>query len=211
MEFLKKYFPIISISLFVLLIGLFIFKMFYSKSEFVASAINNDITAIALSLEKIDRECSILSFEHNKNFVDFLNVKAFSGSRVGSMNLAYSDKWDGPYLKSNPTIKSKFYVIVKAEDGLFVVPGNGVKLPNKLVIGKDFEITEKSLVGKMIQEGGKLFFKGKQLGKQLKFKVGDWPRPEKEENKRLEEISKTLKEFNDSMPFTKNEDQDLRA
>src|ERR1700722_2138781 len=39
--------------------------------------------------KKIDESCGIIGFDHQKNYIDFLNVKAFSGSKIGPMNLKY--------------------------------------------------------------------------------------------------------------------------
>ena len=208
-SFIKRFFPVISSTLFILLIVLFMLRIIYTKPKFVSVAINEDVSIIVLALEKIDKDCSILSFEHEHNFVDFLNVKSFSGSRVGSINLAYPQNWKGPYLKNNPTIQEKFYEVIKIKDELFVVPGKGIKLPNDLVIGKGIKFDKTINIEKMLKKGGNLNFKGKALGAKLGFTIGDYPRPKEESDKRLKEISKILKEFNEAMPFAFNKEHEL--
>ena len=66
-------------------------------------------------------------------------VKSFEGSEVGSLNLAYPKKWQGPYLGDNPTFQGKAYQIIRTKNGYFVTPGDGIMLPNGLVIGRDFK------------------------------------------------------------------------
>ena len=210
-DFFKRYFPIISSTLFGLLILLFVLRMIYTKPVYVATVINDDVTIIAAALEKIDQDCSILSFEHDRNFVDFLNVKSFSGSRVGSINLAYPNNWKGPYIPNNPTMQEKFYEIVLAKGGLYVIPGVGVKLPNGKEMGVDIKVTAKTDMDKLLKDGGDLYFKAKKLAAPLVFLVGDWEQPREEKLKRMRELGDMLKRFNEAMPFVKNKDEDLRA
>jgi hypothetical protein len=66
-----------------------------------------------------------------------LNVKEFSGAEVGPMNLAYPERWEGPYLEDNPTMQEKEYLIVRTKRGYFITPGEGVILPNGKDVGKD--------------------------------------------------------------------------
>jgi len=112
-------------------------------------------------------------------------------------------------LRNNPTVQEKFYEVVKAKDGLFVIPGVGVKLPNGKTIGKEIKIDENVNVSPMLNDGGFLTFENQKLGAQLKFKIGDWNKPVKIQNKKMENISNLLKEFNEAMPFTENEKKDL--
>lgn len=94
--------------------------------------------------DEIDRTCRIVDFDHEKNFVDFLNVGSFSGSEVGSMNLMYPKKWNGPYLETNLTVQEKPYMIVKTYRGWYIMPADGVRLGNGKTIGKDLAITHKT-------------------------------------------------------------------
>jgi hypothetical protein len=210
-NFFKRYFPVISSTLFGALILLFVLRMVYTKPNYIATVISDDVTIIAAAFEKIDQDCSILSFEHERNFVDFFNVKSFAGSRVGPINLAYPNNWKGPYLESNPTMQEKFYEVVLSKGGLVVVPGEGVKLPNGKVVGKDIKITPKTDLEPMIKEGGSLCYGGKRLASPLNFLIGDWEQPREEKLKRMKELGDMLKRFNEAMPFAKNKDKDLRA
>ena len=203
-EHVKKYFPIFSTTLLTLLVLFFILRVFHNKPYFTAAIIQDNIRSIVGSLRKIDDDCNILSIENEKNYVDFLTVEKFTSSEVGPLNLAYPKNWQGPYLKNNPTLQEKLYEIVKTKDGIFVIPGNGVKLPNGLTVGKDFKIMYQSDISKMLKMGGKLNYNGKPLATKLEFKIGDWGN-QKEKQKRTREISSIDEEFNEAMPFTQNE------
>ena len=200
----QKYFPIFSATLLSLLVLFFVLRVFHSRPYFATAIIASDIKSIVNTLNKIDNDCSILGIENERNYVDFLTVKDFVGSEVGSLNLAYPKKWKGPYLHDNPTMQGKLYEIIKTKDGVFIVPGKGVKLPNGFKVGKDFQITYNSPMFEMIEKNGRLNYKGMALAAQLKFTIGDWER-EKMTPHEMEEINSALEEFNSAMPFTYNQ------
>ncbi len=203
----RKFFPLLSMTLLALLVLFFLLRVYKNKPYFVTSVISDDIGMIVDSLNRIDKECSILSIEHERNYVDFLTVAKFVGSEIGCLNLAFPDKWQGPYIEDNPTMRGKLYEIVKTKEGIFVVPGLGVKLPNGLRVGKDFEITFDSSIKEMLQDGGSLNYKGQALATELKFEIGDWGK-EEVIIKRIESFNDAIKEFNEAMPFTKNDDSE---
>lgn len=103
--------------------------------------------------KKIDEQCGIIDFEHQRNYIDFLTVESFVGSEIGSMNLRYPQHWQGPYLDDNPTIQEKYYEIRSTHKGYFIVPGEGVELTNGKVIGKDIIFTKDSDIEEFIKEG----------------------------------------------------------
>ncbi|MCK5632726.1 hypothetical protein KAH94_03190, partial [bacterium] len=102
-----------------------------------------------------------------KNPINFLNIEKFVGSEVGSMNLAYPKQWEGPYLNDNPTIQEKEYMVVRTKKGYFITPGQGVRLGNGKVIGKDIIIDENSEIFSMMQDETTLQFEGKSLAAPL--------------------------------------------
>ena len=203
-----KYFPLVSVVTFGLIILMFVLRFLYTRPQIVASLVENDIGIISLAIEKIDSRCSILKIVGNKADIDFLNIKKFSGSVVGPLSLAYPENWEGPYLKSNPTLRGTFYQIVKASDGFFIVPGDGVELPNGVVLGKDLVVTPELFLENHISSGGLLTYKGRSLGKKLEFKIGDWETWELQKEK-VKELDRMLEELNTAMPFTKNEEEAL--
>ena len=201
-KFFKKYFVIFSITLFLGLVVLFVWKNFRSRPYLTAALVNKDISRILDSLSKVDRDCSILEIENDKNEIDFLSVEKFVGSEVGCLNLAYPNNWKGPYLKQNPVLQGKLYEIVKAKDGIFIIPGSGVYLPNGLTIGKDFNIDTKSSVLEMMKRGGNLNFDGKPLAVKIDFVIGDWDTNFKTKQEKYTYWQKMINEFNAAMPFT---------
>ncbi|MFH1461841.1 MAG: hypothetical protein ABIF12_02765 [bacterium] len=205
--YFKRYFSIFSGCVLLGLLLFSIFKIYRTGPYFVTTVISQDIQMIVNALNEIDKECSILSIESDRNVIDFLTVVKFVGSGVGCLNLAYSENWTGPYIEINPTIKGRLYEIVKTKEGFFVVPGQGVKLPNKLRIGKDFQINFDSVISDMIKIGGPLNYEGKALAIKLELKVGDWPLPPSKIEEKIENINAMLTEFNQAMPFTQNENE----
>ena len=99
--------------------------------------IAKDVAQLKNIFEQIDSTCSIIGFEHEKNYIDFLNVVSFSGSQVGSINLRDPAAWKGPYIKDNPTVLEKYYQVIVTPRGHFIAPEDGIKLSSGKIIGKD--------------------------------------------------------------------------
>lgn len=149
-------------ALLLLLLGASLF--FYVRESQVASEllIIKELKSLQEIFQKIDKECTIIGFEHDRNYIDFLNVRTFEGSEVGSMNLAYPQHWQGPYVHDNPTIQEKQFEIIKTKKGYFIVPGVGVRLHNGTVIGRDIVFDAESDIAHMALEEN-LQFEGKPL------------------------------------------------
>jgi len=94
-------------------------------------------------------------------------VSKFTGSEVGPMNLVHPEKWEGPYLKDNPTIYHIAYQVVSTKKGYFVTPGDGVKLPNKKIIGTDIILDQKADIDTMMFDQETLSYKNKPLAARL--------------------------------------------
>ncbi|MFA6527599.1 MAG: hypothetical protein WCT20_04200 [Candidatus Babeliales bacterium] len=202
--FFKKYFTLMSSALLSLLVLMFFVRMYNSKPQYLASIIKEDLLIINHALTRIDKECHILTIRSDSTTVDFLTVQKFVGSMVGGINLAYPENWKGPYLQTNPTYQSKPYSVVKGLDGFFIVPGNGVTLPNGKTIGKDIIINEKTAVSPMLMTNGALTFKGSQLGFKITFKIGTIERePIKPET--IAKVNNFLNEFNAALPYAYNQ------
>lgn len=168
-----KIVAIIFVMLFCGTVAFFWFKAVYD----IDSVIANDILLLAEKLEQIHADCEIISFEHQKNFIDFLNVISFEGSEVGPLNLTYPKNWKGPYLKDNPTIQEIYYQVVKTKYGYFVVPGPNVRLSSGLVIGKDIIFDEDADIEKMIVDGQLRSRKGRPLAQPILKKLYYQPLP----------------------------------
>lgn len=131
--------------------------------------IHHDITELKYTLEKIQTDCYIYNFEHEKNYIDFLNVVKFSGTTVGSMELGFPYNWKGPYLKINPKIQDRLYVVLKNKQGYFIVPGDGVHLANGKIIGKDLILDQNSDMKKLMQDFDGLMSSSGVLAAEIKI------------------------------------------
>lgn len=203
--FVKKYFVYFSSGFLILLTGLYFGFMFYQKPYQIAAFISRDLEQIHDILKAVDIDCNILSIKVKKITLDFFNVEKFSGSEVGGMNLAYPQKWKGPYMKIHPTINGVFYELIKAVDGVFIVPGNGSILPNGIVVGTQVQIKPCKPVAPLLEPQGALNFKTIPLGKKVAFKIGDWDSPLKVEKKVIDDVNAVLEEANDAMPYAQAE------
>ncbi|MFH0898343.1 MAG: hypothetical protein V1855_02095 [bacterium] len=201
--FVQKNFALFSTTILSLLFLLFVFKTYYNRPYFTAIIIKTDLKKISDALNKIDKDCSILSIPSDGVKIDFLTVKGFEGSVIGGINLAYPKKWNGPYEKMDPTMQQKHYELIKVADGFFIIPGKGVRLPNGLTLGKDFEIKSNTSIAEMTKPNGNLFYKGVVLAHKIPFEIGDW---DSSSNKTKEKVNEFLEEFNEAMSFSKKEE-----
>ena len=160
----------------LILVGLvaFVLLLFfgtqYESKDNKAHIIARDLKLIEATLKKIHADCEISEFTQVKNPLTFFNVITFTGSEVGTLNLVYPDKWRGPYIKDNPSVQGIEYQVVRAKDGLFIVPGDGVSLPNGKIIGKDIIFDEKSQVEDMLHKNGTLCYKDYCFAEKFDFK-----------------------------------------
>ncbi|MCB9493219.1 MAG: hypothetical protein H6679_03010 [Epsilonproteobacteria bacterium] len=201
----RRYFSIFSSIFLLLLLIVVLVRMFYVRPYHLSKVMNNDLGLIERIFEDIDKECNILSIRKYGATIDFLTVARFAGSSVGCLNLAYPKHWNGPYLNRTPSIQGRPYQIVQTQEGHFVVPGDGVKLPNGKIIGKDIIFNADTVISEMIKPDGELCHNKQPLALKLKFKVGDWDNPVAKEDKDDEDVSAILKEFDAAFPYSWNE------
>lgn len=151
---------------------IFVVDGLYRSRADVGYLIAEDVAALVGILKRIDESCHVISFDYQKNRINFLQIKkdGFVGSEVGSMNLAYPDKWDGPYMQQNPKISRQEYMIVYTRKGYFVTPGIGVRLPNGKIVGKDLKVDENADIAAMLKDENGFLFKGRALAAPLDFK-----------------------------------------
>jgi len=160
-------FQILTVALFVLLISIMGYRMFYQVRTGQDQIISKEVVQLVEIMKRIDKKCKIIDFDYQKNPINFLNVTKFVGSEVGSMNLTYPDQWEGPYMKDNPTIQEKEYQIVQTKKGYFITPGDGVRLSNGKVVGKDIILDENADIAAMMRDENALMFEGKALAAPL--------------------------------------------
>jgi len=127
-----------AITLFIFLFAISIYKLYQNNAHASDAVIAEQVKKLQDIFHQIHTDCGIVSFEHEKNYIDFLTVESFVSSEIGSMNLLYPKQWRGPYVQDNPTVQEQQYVVLKNKSGYFIVPGDGVHLTNGFIIGKDF-------------------------------------------------------------------------
>ncbi len=161
---------IISIGTGAVIAGLVLVSIisFLYRANFVTgTVIAQDVKKLGQIFDKINKTCGISSFDNQQNIINFLNVATFAGSEVGAMNLAYPDKWEGPYVQDNLEVQGKEYMVVKTKTGYFVTPGNGVKLPNGAIIGEAIILNEHADIAAMMANRNKLLFQGRPLAARI--------------------------------------------
>jgi hypothetical protein len=124
----------ISILLFAIALFLFIFISSYRRNKM---CYHNDIYELGKIIEKIDSNCKIIGFTGTINAIDFLNVKDFTGTHVGSIQIGAPQNWKGPYKEAIPTYNEKPYSIFVHKTGSYIVPGHDTVLSDGKIIGKD--------------------------------------------------------------------------
>lgn len=204
---IAKHFSVFSSIILMMLLGLFLFKVIYHRAYYLSSIIEQDVVHIAKILTNIDKNCTILSVAGEHTPINFLTVKSFVGSSVGGLNLAYPQKWQGPYLEANLTHQQRFYDLIQTREGLFILPGHGVKLPNGLIMGKDIHIDFETSVKKMLAQEGPLHHASSSMGLQLNVKIGIWDPKIGGTKSTADKLNYFIGEFNQAMSFTKNASQ----
>jgi hypothetical protein len=158
---------LVTAGIFVVLIVVTYFSSRYKTKETTGILIAQDIARLSEIFQRIHEQCKILSFDYQKNPINFLNNISFVSSEVGPMNLANPEGWKGQYVDDNPTIQGKEYQIVRTKQGYFITPGEGVWLPNGKVIGKDIMLDENTDIPALMRDKNGLQFEGKALAAPL--------------------------------------------
>lgn len=160
--------PIVSALLLALLVGIAIHRFQRDAKLIVSQMIADQVEQLAGIFKRIDKACRIVGFDHEKNYVDFLNVKSFVGSQIGAMNLAYPAGWEGPYLPDNPTINEKYYIVIITPKGWFIAPDDGIQLANGKTIGKDIKLNKETNFDELMRDPQALSFNGRPLASRIR-------------------------------------------
>lgn len=129
---------------------------------------------IAVTIEKleeifksINKSAHITFVRGTKAPINFLSVTSFVGSYLGPLKLARPDGWQGPYSVQSFEAQGKEFQLVATKKGVFIVPGDGVKLANGKVIGDSLRFTESTDIAAMMRDPAYLLSKDKPLAAQL--------------------------------------------
>ena len=148
-----NFWPIFSSAVLLFLFCFAIYKLLHQTRELVDRVIAYDIARLETIFRDIQAKCDIIDFEYEKNYIDFLNVIKFVGSQLGPMNLMHPERWPGAYLNEKLTVQQKPYAVLETKNGYYIVPGDGVKLSNGTVIGKDIVLSRDSDIENLIERG----------------------------------------------------------
>lgn len=170
--FTRLRWPLIAVTILLILVTVYFVVLWREPRSYNEQLIADTVTQLKTIFERIDATCGIISFEREKNWIDFLNVVKFVGSEVGSLNLRNPQAWEGPYVLDNPTMQEREYQVVTVREGYAIVPGEGVRLPSGKVMGKDVLLDAHTDITPLIQEGGALFGKSRPLGARLILGTG---------------------------------------
>lgn len=150
--------PIVAVVAFVIFLAISTADLWRQSKVNIGMIIAQDVVQLRDVFHKIHRDCMIIDFDDQKSSINFLNVGSFSGSEVGPMNLVHAKKWQGPYMKDNPTIQKIAYQVVTTKKGYFITPGDGVKLPNGKIVGKDIILDKKADIAALARDKNALLF-----------------------------------------------------
>ncbi len=142
-------------------------NIWYRTRESTGLNMVQDIALLHDIFKRIHEHCTILGFDYQKNPINFLNVVQFTSSEVGPMNLAHPHAWQGPYREDNPHMQGLEYQIVRTKKGYFITPGQGVKLPNGNVIGRDILLDENADIEAMMGNEQQLQFRAEPLAAKI--------------------------------------------
>ena len=195
----KTFFPLMGVVVLGALLFFGIRGITQKNPDAMAAKLHNDLQQLAMLMQRIDKDCSIVEVDCESNNIDFLTLEKAEGSEVGALTLAYPEKYKGPYLKKDLMYQEVLYQIVHAHDGFFMVPGIGTRLPNGLEMGTDVVITQKTHMQELIQPGAALNYKG------ILFAIPFLMQGDAVETKKpFQTPAELLKEFNAVMPFVQN-------
>jgi hypothetical protein len=85
------------------------------------------------------------------------------------MNLARPKNWQGPYVEDNLEVQGIAYQVMRTKQGYFIIPGDGVVLPNGKKLGSDVPIDENTDILALTQDKQSLNYQGKALAAPLKL------------------------------------------
>ena len=117
--------------------------------------------------KQIDDSCKITALRRPHDHIDYLTVISFAGSVVGPLNLLEPKNWQGPYVEESLTMNGKEYMLLATKTGLYVVPGNGVKLSNGKIIGKTLILSPQSNIEQMMHDPQALLSNNKSLAARI--------------------------------------------
>ena len=196
----RFWFPIFGVFILTMLVIFGIYGIVHKNPDVMAAKMCKDLEQLVVVLQKVDKDCSIVSIDSGSGVIDFLTIEKLLGVDAGCLMIAYPEKWAGPYLKKDLMYQGAYYEIVQTNHGFYIVPGNGVRLPNGFVMGQDLEINSKIEIEPLLKPGARLCYKNNRFAMPLDVHKEGFD----VSKKTIEAPDALLKEFNAVMPFAKN-------
>ncbi len=141
------------------ILGLLCYKRFIHRSV----QLHEHVSQLATILKQIHSSCKITGYTQELNPIDFLNVKEFSGSILGSFQFESPENWKGPYTYDSIGFKGHPFALLVNKDGYFIVPGNGSILDDGTIVGKDIIFDSQTDIKECLKKYPGLFISGKCL------------------------------------------------
>lgn len=147
-----------------LVVGVFCILLVIGVSRhFLTQVRNEEDHGIVMAIEKlqaifnrINQSAQIVSFRGQKAPINFLTVRSFAGSSVGPLQLAHPDLWEGPYLTEPFEVQDKECQLVATKKGVYIVPGDGIRLANGKIIGDTLRFAEDTDIDAMMADHAQL-------------------------------------------------------
>ena len=149
---------------FLLFVGVFcIFLVIGVSRHFLTQVRNEEDHGLVMAIEKlqaifnrINQSAHIVSFRGKKAPINFLTVRSFAGSSVGPLQLAHPDLWEGPYLTEPFEVQGIECQLVATKKGIYIVPGDGVRLANGKIIGTTLKFANDTDIDAMMIDPAQL-------------------------------------------------------
>jgi len=185
----------------LLLMGLCFAFLFMNYPSLKTRLVRRDMQRIVRALYQVDRYCHIETVTPGLHPLNFLTLPRPTERDFCGIELEFPKQWTGPYFSEVPVLDNTPYQLLKTEKGLFLVPGNGVRLPNGNVIGIDIVWHYTTEVAALAQQGGALWYDGIPLARHIPY--GHYIKPRNPEEK-IRRLNASLKEFASALSFACN-------
>jgi len=143
------------------------------SSEWNAGTVRADLSHLEEALKNFDGDCGIQEVLSGGHSLLFLTQTARPTDAFAAFKLANENTWRGPYIHKVPVAQGYPYMLLKTNKGLFIVPGEGVRLPKGSILGKEFFLTAESNLKALSAAGGILSHNGEPLVREFICGVKD--------------------------------------
>lgn len=105
------------------------------------------------ALLRFDQDCGIQRSVPGRYSLHFLTLRYPSVDDLGGFLLKSTQGFAGPYMRTVPVVDGYPYALVVNAQGMFIVPGDGVQLPNGHRLGKEIFLDAESDIEGLVANG----------------------------------------------------------